>query len=132
MNDLITGAVENIDRQLVRLALEMAGDGPAANRLLQAVAEGRRDPKTDAYVASCGALLKARRALASALLEAEPEPAQMEIDAKVVPFPRPAAAAPVAEAAGARRSRFARVGPMVAFECHPRADGRVAAAIAAD
>ncbi|MEZ5774694.1 MAG: hypothetical protein R3D33_08345 [Hyphomicrobiaceae bacterium] len=73
MRDQIIEAADNLDRQLVRLALDLAGDIEGARQLLKSVASPERGDLAETYLSEAGAILRARRHLNAALAADEPE-----------------------------------------------------------
>lgn len=67
MDDLIKSAALNLDRQLLRLAIELEGGEAGARKLIEAMARSEPHPGTARFLAESAALLRARKLLGAAL-----------------------------------------------------------------
>lgn len=67
MDDLIKSAALNLDRQLLRLAIELEGGEAGARRLIEAMSRCDPHPGTARFLNEAAALLRARKLLGAAL-----------------------------------------------------------------
>jgi hypothetical protein len=69
MDDLIKSAALNLDRQLLRLAIELEGGEAGARRLIEAMARSEAHPGSARFLNEAAALLRARKLLGAALFQ---------------------------------------------------------------
>ncbi len=67
MDHLIKSAALNLDRQLLRLAVELEGSEAGAKRLIEGMARGEPHPGTKRFLSEAAALLRARKLLSAAM-----------------------------------------------------------------
>lgn len=67
MDDLIKSAALNLDRQLLRLAIELEGGEAGAKRLIECMARSEAHPGTRRFLTEAAALLRARKLLSAAM-----------------------------------------------------------------
>lgn len=67
MDDLIKSAALNLDRQLLRLAVELEGSEAGAKRLIECMARSEAHPGAKRFLTEAAALLRARKLLSAAM-----------------------------------------------------------------
>lgn len=67
MDDLIKSAALNLDRQLLRLAVELEGSEAGAKHLIDSMARAEAHPGARRFLTEAAALLRARKLLSVAM-----------------------------------------------------------------
>lgn len=67
MDDLIKSAALNLDRQLLRLAVELEGSEAGAKHLIDSMARAQSHPGAARFLTEAAALLRARKLLSAAM-----------------------------------------------------------------
>ncbi len=76
MDDLIKSAALNLDRQLLRLAVELEGSEAGAKRLIECMARSEAHPGIRRFLTEPAALLRARKLLSVAMTPTAVQPAR--------------------------------------------------------
>jgi hypothetical protein len=74
MNDLINAAADNLDLQLVRIAVALEGSEAGAKQLIDTIARREFHPGARRFFEEAAAILRGRRLLSAALRPASRRP----------------------------------------------------------